>query len=153
MRCSTWISGCPGSFPISVPVQAISGLNLNGVSATQVGGPFAFSTSGRSGAFAWQAIAGASFPIPNMPGLSVTADYRFMDILGGEKFDGIATVGGVAEPSGIKMHNQFDHSLVVGVRYAFNTPAPPPPAPAPTAAPAPRQHGRIWCSSTGTKPR
>ena len=40
----------------------------------------------QTGAFAWQAIIGASFPIPNVPGLSLTADYRFMDILGGEKY-------------------------------------------------------------------
>ena len=47
-----------------------------------------FGTNAQSGAFAWQAIVGASFPVPNVPGLSLTADYRFMDILGGEKFGG-----------------------------------------------------------------
>jgi outer membrane protein OmpA-like peptidoglycan-associated protein len=37
------------------------------------------------------------------------------------------------------MHNQFNHDLVVGVRYAFNTPPPAaaPMSPAPVAAPAP----------------
>ena len=92
----------------------------------------------QSGAFAGQAIVGASFPIPNVPGLSLTADYRFMDILGGEKFNGAVDAGAGAVPGQLKMHNQFNHDVVIGVRYAFNTPAPAaPPAPAPIAAPAP----------------
>src|SRR4051794_37600263 len=73
-----------------------------------------------------------------MPGLSLTADYRFMDILGGEKFTGLASTNGVVAPSEVKLHNQFNHDLVIGVRYAFNAPPPPAPAaPAPIAAPAP----------------
>jgi OmpA-OmpF porin, OOP family len=40
--------------------------------------------------------------------------------------------------SGLKLHNQFNNDVVIGVRYAFNVaPPPPPPTPAPTAAPAP----------------
>jgi outer membrane protein OmpA-like peptidoglycan-associated protein len=117
--------------------------NLNDVASVQAGGPFSYRTDARSGAFAWQAIVGASLPVPGVPGLSATVDYRFMDILGGEKFDGTSTLvaGGPAVPAEIKLHNQFDHSLIVGVRYAFNTPAPAPvitpAAAAPEAAPAP----------------
>jgi outer membrane protein OmpA-like peptidoglycan-associated protein len=37
----------------------------------------------------------------------------------------------------LKLHNQYDNNVVIGVRYAFNTPAPPFPAPVPVAAPAP----------------
>ena len=38
----------------------------------------------------------------------------------------------------LKLHDQYDHDVVIGVRYAFNAPPPPaPPAPAPVAAPAP----------------
>jgi len=129
--------GMPWVFPYIGAGVGYQWTNLNNVGGTQVGGPFAFSASGTSGAFAWQAIVGASFPIPNVPGLSLTADYRFVDITGGPKFDGVATTGGAPVPSGLKLHNQFDHNLVVGVRYAFNTPAPPAPAPVPTAAPAP----------------
>jgi outer membrane protein OmpA-like peptidoglycan-associated protein len=102
------------------------------------GGTFASATSAQSGAFAWQAIVGASYPIPNIPGLSLTADYRFMDILGGAKYDGLVDNDGVITASELKLHNQFDHDLVIGVRYAFNAPPPAaPPAPAPMAAPAP----------------
>jgi outer membrane protein OmpA-like peptidoglycan-associated protein len=60
-----------------------------------------------------------------------------MDILGGGKFDGTSNVGAGPEPASLKLHNQFDHDVVIGVRYAFNTPAPAAPAPAPIAAPAP----------------
>jgi OOP family OmpA-OmpF porin len=64
-----------------------------------------------------------------------------MDILGGEKFDGaeVVTAGGPVVPGRLKMHNQFNHSVIFGVRYAFNTPAPmaSAAAPAPVAAPAP----------------
>ena len=113
--------------------------NLNSLTATQPNGPFAFSTNGQAGSFAWQAIAGASFPIPNMPGLSITADYRFMDILGGEKFYGttIGAGGGSASTSEFKMHNQFNNEVVIGVRYALFTPRPPVTASAPAPVPAP----------------
>ncbi|MFL5254164.1 MAG: OmpA family protein [Rhodopila sp.] len=111
---------------------------LNPLNSAAVGGGFVNGVNDTQGAFAWQTIIGASFPIPNMPGLSVTADYRFMDILGGEKFDGVAITGGTVAPSQVKMHNQFNHDVVIGVRYAFNQPAPPPPPePTPVAAPAP----------------
>jgi OmpA-OmpF porin, OOP family len=110
---------------------------LNSLNSVAVGGGFANSVSDTAGAFAWQTIIGASFPIPNMPGLSLTADYRWMDILGGGKFSGLGVTGGATAPSELKLHNQFNNEVVIGVRYAFNTPAPPPPAPAPVAAPAP----------------
>lgn len=108
-------------------------------SFTQPGGPFSFSSNSTQGRFAWQAILGSAFPIPGMPGLSLTAEYRFMDITGGAKFSGTETVAGGVIPGRIKLGQQLDHTFLLGVRYAFN--APPPaaavPAPAPAAAPAP----------------
>ncbi|HET6606581.1 MAG TPA: OmpA family protein [Rhodopila sp.] len=131
--------GMPYVFPYVGLGAGYQWTKLNDVSFTQPGGPFSYSSDSQSGAFAWQAIVGASFPLPWVPGLSATADYRFMDILGGEKFSGTGSGPGTGTvSSGLKLHNQFDHELVFGVRYAFNTPAPPPPAaPAPVAAPAP----------------
>ena len=111
---------------------------LNGLNSVQAGGPFAAATSGSEGAFAGQAIVGASFPVPDMPGLSLTADYRFMDILGGEKYSTLVTGAGAPHTSQLELHNQFNHEVVIGVRYAFNAPPPAqPPAPAAVAAPAP----------------
>ena len=133
--------GSPWVYPYLGVGAGYQWTKLNQVAAVQPGGPFSFGTNSQNGAFAWQAIAGASFPIPNMPGLSITGDYRFMDILGGEKFSGTGTVatGGPVVQSGLKLHNQFDHEVVLGVRYAFNAPPPAssPMAPAPVAAPAP----------------
>ncbi len=128
--------GIPYVFPYLGVGAGYQWTKLNNVQAAQVGGPFSFATSTQSGAFAWQAIIGASFPVPNVPGLSLTADYRFMDILGGEKFAGAA--GPTAAPAELKLHNQFNHDLVFGVRYAFNAPRPAVvAAPVPIAAPAP----------------
>jgi outer membrane protein OmpA-like peptidoglycan-associated protein len=131
--------GSPYVFPYLGLGAGYQWTKLNSVSFVQPGGPFSFNSDSQSGAFAWQAIAGASFPIPGVPGLSATADYRFMDITGGEKFSGTGSAAGTGTVgSAIKLHNQFNHELVFGLRYAFNTPAPPPPAaPTPVAAPAP----------------
>lgn len=85
-------------------------------------GPGAFAQSGSTGkgSFAYQAILGAALPIAGMPGLAVTAEYRFMG-LAGERSYGL--VGG----GSIKSTSNYNHSLLFGVRYAFNA--------APVAAP------------------
>jgi OmpA-OmpF porin, OOP family len=130
--------GIPYIFPYLGLGAGYQWTALNNVSSTQFDGPFAFSTNTQTGNFAWQAILGSSFPIENIPGLSLTVDYRFMNILGGGKYDGATDVGAGLEPAVLKLHAQFDHEVVVGVRYAFNAPPPPvPAAPAPVAAPAP----------------
>ena len=79
-----------------------------------------------------QGIVGAAFPISGAPGLSLTAEYRFMDVLNSP------TYAGTAAGTSIKIDNALHHSVLIGVRYAFNAaPPPPPPAPTPAAAPAP----------------
>jgi OmpA-OmpF porin, OOP family len=133
--------GTPWLYPYIGAGAGYQWTKLSDLTTVQAGGPFRYSTSDHSGAFAWQAIVGASLPIPNIPGLSATVDYRFMDILGGEKFAGseVLTAGGPVLPASIKLHNQFNHSVIFGVRYAFNAPAPAVAvtAPTPVAAPAP----------------
>jgi len=131
--------GVPWVYPYLGAGAGYQWTRLNALDSVEPGGAFTSTTSATSGAFAWQAIVGASFPVPNMPGLSLTADYRFMDILGGAKYDGQVNNAGVITPAVLKLHSQFDNDLVFGVRYAFNAPPPPvaPMAPAPTATPAP----------------
>jgi OOP family OmpA-OmpF porin len=131
--------GVPWIFPYVGAGAGYQWTRVNSLNTVASNGAFSSSTSGQSGAFAAQAIVGASFPVLNVPGLSLTADYRFMDILGGEKYNGVVDNGGVITSSQMKMHNQFDHDLVFGIRYAFNAPAPAaaPMAPAPVAVPAP----------------
>lgn len=107
-------------------------LDVTGAGAT-------LGSTSQSGAFAGQAIAGVAFPIESVPGLSLTADYRFMDILGGERYGADAITRGVGAPVTLKMHNQLDNEVTFGIRYALYQPTPeaPAPAPAPVAAPAP----------------
>jgi hypothetical protein len=73
------------------------------------------------GAFAYQAILGAAFPIAPVPGLAVTAEYRFMGLAGHRDYG-----------SGATATDDYNHAILIGVRYAFGAPAP-----APMAAPAP----------------
>jgi OmpA-OmpF porin, OOP family len=93
------------------------------------------------GNFAFQVIAGLSFPIPGVPGLSLTTEYRFFGIPGSENFNGARLLAGspTPVPATLRVQHQYDNSFLLGVRYAFNvaTPValpPAPPAPAPTAA-------------------
>ncbi|HBK04860.1 MAG TPA: hypothetical protein DDZ81_03240 [Acetobacteraceae bacterium] len=80
-----------------------------------------------AGAFAYQGIVGAAIPVSAVPGLSLTGEYRFLGTAGDRNY------------SGIKLGNDYNHSILMGIRYAFGTaPAPAPMAPAPiAAAPAP----------------
>jgi OOP family OmpA-OmpF porin len=79
------------------------------------------------GGFAYQAILGVAVPIASAPGLAVTADYRFMGVTGTRTYDGT--------PFNIALSQDFSHTILVGVRYAFGAaPAPAPAAPAPVAA-------------------
>ncbi len=96
---------------VNIPVLIAGG---SGVSANKT-----------EGAFAAQAILGAAFPIQSVPGLSVTAEYRFMAVTGDRKYN--------AGTSGqLTLGNDFNHSLMVGLRYEFGV-APPAPAPMPVA--------------------
>jgi len=131
--------GFPWMYPYIGVGAGYQWTKLDTLTATRPGGAFATATNTQGGAFAGQALIGASFPIPHTPGLSLTADYRFMDILGGEKYTGSVQNAGVTSVSALKLHNQFNHDVVIGIRYAFNAPPPAAPtmAPAPEAAPAP----------------
>ncbi|MDO9501912.1 OmpA family protein [Falsiroseomonas sp.] len=113
---------------------------FDGVRASVIGGTV--NSDGTDGRFAYQAIVGAAMPLTQWaPGLALTAEYRF---LGTMEHDISTESGGgsfnVAR-TGTKSEN-YNHSIMLGLRYAFGqtTPAPvvaPAPAPMPAAAPAP----------------
>jgi outer membrane protein OmpA-like peptidoglycan-associated protein len=87
------------------------------------------------GEFAYQAIVGLGVPIPSVPGLAITAEYRFFGTLSPE-FGATATdANGNVQRSSIEVDN-FNHSVLVGVRYNFGQARPVPVAPA-AVAPAP----------------
>lgn len=97
------------------------------------GGGTAISASGSQGRLAAQGIAGLSFPIQGVPGLSVTTEYRFFAAIGDASFDTVTQPGGAR--GRVTVQNQYNHNFMVGVRYAFGV-TPPPGAPA-AATPAP----------------
>ena len=113
----------------------ISSNGANGVTNTF------FRSTGQNDNLGVQGIVGVSFPVYDfVPGLAFTAEYRFMGEIGGRsykdqeflpsgKFGGKQSFG----------TDDFNHSLLLGVRYAFNTPTPAPivqPAPQPVQQPA-----------------
>lgn len=117
-------------------------------SITAPGNQLSQHVGGTFGNFAYQGIFGVSFPTPWVVGLSFTAEYRFWTMLGPQSHGSSAwgTIGGAnqSKPYSFATGNRdtktdFNHSLMLGLRYEFN-PAPPPPTPGaePTAAPAPQ---------------
>ena len=89
---------------------------------------------GGEGSFAYQAIVGAALPLNDVaPGLALTAEYRFVGTMAAD-VDATST----APARGTAEVTTFNHSLMVGLRYAFGATAPAPaPVAAPAAAPAP----------------
>ena len=99
---------------------------------------YSLAADGTYGQFAYQAMVGASFPIPNVVGLSLTAEYRFYSMLGPQSMHATQVVNGRTTSGNLDFRTDYSNSLLLGVRYAFNVaPPPPPPSPAPAAAPAP----------------
>jgi outer membrane protein OmpA-like peptidoglycan-associated protein len=90
--------------------------------------------NGDTGAFGYQAILGAALPIASVPGLAVTAEYRFMGTIGHD-INGTVNQTGQAQVRVNSDIDNFNHSLLVGLRYAFNAaPAMAVAAAAPVAA-------------------
>jgi OOP family OmpA-OmpF porin len=71
--------------------------------------------TGNGGNWGGQAIAGLSLPISAVPGLAVTAEYRFMMTSGHEISTNL-----VGLPRTTFDVDNVNHSLLVGLRYAFN---------------------------------
>jgi opacity protein-like surface antigen len=107
-----------GLTPMFVPyIGAGIGYQLAALNITPPGGP---NSSHTEGDFAYQAIIGAAFPIPSLPALAITAEYRFMGV-GGDR----------VYTSGVALGPDYNHSIMIGLRYSFGTPPPPAPAPMP----------------------
>jgi len=91
--------------------------------------------NGTSGAFGGQAMVGLSLPIASVPGLALTAEYRFM-MTSGHNLDS-NTVGGEKLKADVDVDN-INHSALIGLRYAFNA------APVVAAAAAPMAAARTY---------
>jgi OmpA-OmpF porin, OOP family len=134
--------------PWMVPYVGVGGgykwTELKGFHAYNVNAPFRLGVDDTVGNFAYQGILGAAFPIESVPGLALTAEYRYEGIMGDNAYHGtvIAPPAGggpaIVKRGNFDLEDQGNHVFLVGLRYAFNVaPAAPPPAPAPVAAPAP----------------
>ena len=121
----------------------IADSHLDAVHSYGVPGPIRLAANGWSTNFAYQGIFGLSFPLAPVPGLSLTAEYRFYGVLdapGFHAYDNLAVTGanGVSHPGrgNFNLNSDYNHSLLLGVRYAFNTAPPAPPPAAATPQPA-----------------
>jgi outer membrane protein OmpA-like peptidoglycan-associated protein/nucleotide-binding universal stress UspA family protein len=111
--------------------------SFNDVSAT-VGDSRQF-IDDQNGVLGYQAIVGASFPITSVPGLSLTAEYRFYNEFGDPelKANVTTTTTGTTRSETIKIGN-YGHSGLIGLRYSFGA------APVVAAAPAPIASARTF---------
>ena len=134
------LGGTFGGFSITPYVGL--GAGLQWMDNRSVSASFAGSTlrsNSRDGRFAYQAIVGAAFGLDSfVPGLALTTEYRFMGTLAPSlRYDVVPTSGA---PTRVNFSaDNFNHSVLIGLRYAFGQPAPAPvaaPAPAPAPAPA-----------------
>ncbi len=144
-----------GGFALPFPVNPYIGVGAGyaqakhnnarfyGATGPLPGQPAGYSTQLRSndsdGNFAYQAIVGAAFPVDAVPGLSLTLEYRFMGLADNRKYNyqylsNQPTPVGTATRARASFYDDYNHSVLVGVRYAFNA-APPPVAPPPPPAP------------------
>jgi OOP family OmpA-OmpF porin len=106
---------------------------LDGVGGTRGGTGLVVDDS--QGGLAYQGIVGLALPLNNVvPGLAVTAEYRYFSITGLDDFDASRSTG-VRGKAGVD--DPVNHSFLVGLRYNFGVAAaaaPPAAAAAPAAA-------------------
>ena len=94
--------------------------------------------SDTNGTFAWQAIAGLTYPVRAVPGLALTLEYRYFSTsshnYNGSVVQQTPTGGAIGTGSARFNADYVNNSVLLGVRYNFGRA----PAPAPVAAaPAP----------------
>jgi len=100
-----------------------------------------FRVGGTGANFAYQGIVGAGFPVAAVPGLKLTADYRFIGHQGSSGAAGESFTRAGFSRGTVGLSPALNHEATVGVAYAFNHPAPPPPAaPVPAAPVAAQTH-------------
>ncbi|MBC7799721.1 MAG: OmpA family protein [Gemmatimonadaceae bacterium] len=92
-------------------------------------------TNAAEGSFAYQAIVGGAFAL-GVPGLSLTAEYRFLGLAEERRYNYQYFAPGVSSRARVTFDENYNHSVLVGLRYAFNAAPPPPPVVVPVAAPA-----------------
>jgi outer membrane protein OmpA-like peptidoglycan-associated protein len=118
-------------------LHAYNGFGFTSGATTVQPGALNFRSDETSASFAYQAILGAAIPIVSMPGLAITAEYRFMGTAGTRDYNGVASLGAVKTSATAQLGSIYNHSFLVGLRYNFGVAPPPPPPPAAVPAQAP----------------
>jgi len=78
-----------------------------------------------NGDFAYQGIVGLAYPFDFAPGLAMTAEYRVLGLLDPQTgLHGSApnATGDTASGSSLHFSGDINHSLILGLRYAFTQP-------------------------------
>ncbi|RAI60928.1 hypothetical protein DOO78_02000 [Roseicella frigidaeris] len=76
------------------------------------------------GRLAFQGIAGMALPILALPGLALATEYRFLGTAGDARIESRAEGAGGQLPSqGTGQFANRNHTLLIGLRYAFGRPA------------------------------
>jgi outer membrane protein OmpA-like peptidoglycan-associated protein len=126
-----------GVFPFIGVGAGYHALTLNHVGSGHDGADLDPRLSVTEGAFAYQGMAGLSYPVLGVPGLSLTAEYRLIGMITPPPYQ---RGQNQADETGFAtLNNIFNHEAVIGLRYSFGAPPPPasPASPPPSAAPAP----------------
>ena len=113
-------------------VSHFSNLNFTGTDAA--GGSTLLHTTGTFGSYAVQAIAGVAFDIAAVPGLALTAEYRFTTTPSDSKYNAQGFTSAGSGRVNFKTDGQYNNQAIVGVRYALFAAPPPPPPPIVTQA-------------------
>ena len=112
-----------------------SNLNFNGTDAA--GNPTYLHSTGTDGDFAVQGIVGVAFDIAALPGLAVTAEYRFITTPTQRSYNAQFFDGADFSRVKLRTEGQYNNAALVGVRYALFAAPPPPPPPQPQASAPP----------------
>ena len=112
---------------VGVGMMAVSESNLHFANVGNTATPLQFGQNRDTtrSSFAYQGIVGAAVPLGG--GFAVTAEYRFLGLAGDRRYS--ARVGG--GNGTVTSTDNYNHSFLVGFRYAFGgAPVAPPPMPA-----------------------
>jgi opacity protein-like surface antigen len=112
-----------------VGYQQVFETNLH--TANFVTGASSLAPNSDRGSLAYQGIVGAAFPIQGIPGLAITAEYRFLGLADDRVYGANFSNGTRGE---FKLSTDYNHSVLIGFRYAFGVAAPVAAAVAPLPA-------------------
>ena len=114
---------------------------------TGLGSNFLLSTAASDGGFAAQAMVGLAYDIAAVPGLAVTAEYRFTAAPENFNFNGQFSALDISTRANFRTDSFYNQTGLIGLRYSLFPPKPLPAAvtaPEPVAAPPQASAARTY---------